>query len=160
MEAWRLVKKKHARDAFTGEGAYLYGGRWNSRGTHMVYTGGTLSLAALELLVHLTPIDGLVYQAIRVTFPKKLVDLVNQADLPQNWRDQPPPPRTQQLGDEWARHAKSAVLAVPSVIVPHEKNYLINPLHPDFAKIEIGPAEPFAFDSRLIKESPKGSSLS
>ena len=90
--AWRIVKEKHAGTAFDGEGARLYGGRWNSRGTRVVYTSEALSLAALENLVHLTPTVAFKYVAIRIEFDDALVEKIALAALPADWKDEPPPP--------------------------------------------------------------------
>jgi RES domain-containing protein len=147
-QAWRIVKEKHAVTTFDGEGARLYGGRWNSVGTSVVYTSGSKSLAALECLVHLNPPVLFRYLAIPVEFDDALVEKV--VGLPANWTEQPPPATTQGLGDLWARQARSAVLELPSVIVPGEPNYLLNPAHRDFKRITLGRPEPFSFDSRLL----------
>lgn len=148
-QAWRIVKEKHAATAFDGEGARLYGGRWNSAGTCMVYASGTKALAALECLVHINPPVFFRYVAIPIEFDDALVE---RADgLPANWTEHPPSATTQRLGDLWARQARSAVLEIPSVIVPAEPNYLLNPAHPHFNKIAIGPPEPFSFDPRLLR---------
>jgi RES domain-containing protein len=150
-EAWRIVKAKHAATAFSGEGAARTGGRWNSRGVRVVYTSSTKSLAALESLVHLNPPAPFKYVAIRITFDDALVKIVTPKALPPNWRVEPPPPSTKALGDMWVREAGSAVLALPSVIIPGETNYLLNPAHPGFKKISIGKPERFAFDPRLLR---------
>lgn len=149
-EAWRIVKEKHAGTAFSGQGAAKGGGRWNSRGVLAVYTSGTRSLAALEGLVHLNPPVLFKYVAIRVEFDAALVERAALHSLPGDWRVEPPPPSTKQLGDEWVRSARSAILALPSVIIPGELNFLLNPAHPDFKKIVIGTPEEFAFDPRLL----------
>jgi RES domain-containing protein len=149
-QAWRIVKKSRAATAFDGEGAWLFGGRWNSPGARIVYTSATLSLAALETLVHLNPAVTFKYVAIPVEFDDALVECVPVEDLPADWTEEPPPPSAQHIGDQWARESRSAVLQIPSVIVPSEINYLLNPSHPDFHKIAIEKAMPFAFDRRLL----------
>jgi RES domain-containing protein len=149
-EAWRIVKKKHAASAFTGEGAAQFGGRWNSRGVAVVYASSTKALAALENLVHLNPPVAFQYVAIRVEFAETLVTRVRQADLPSDWRLEPPPASTKHFGDAWVRGKSSAILAVPSVIIPGEPNFLVNPAHADFNQISMGPLEEFAFDPRLL----------
>jgi RES domain-containing protein len=152
VTAWRLYKPKHAATAFTGQGARRFGGRLNSKGVAVVYTSATLSLAAMELLVHLQSADVLASYAMRsVRFDEGLVTTLTVADLPRDWNHSPPPPGVQRVGDEWVRSGASAVLRVPSVIVPTENNYLLNPNHPDFAAIQLGVAEPFQFDPRLLK---------
>ena len=147
-QAWRIVKEKHAATAFSGEGARLYGGRWNSPGTSVVYTSGSKALAALESLVHLNPPVIFKYVAIPIDFDDALVEKV--AALPADWTEAPPPPATKDIGDLWVREARSAVLELPSVIIPGEPNYLLNPAHPNFKKISLGKPEPFSFDPRLL----------
>ena len=147
-EAWRIVKERHAGTAFSGEGAARTGGRWNSRGVPVVYTSQSQALAALESLVHLNPPVLFKYVAFRLTFPEGMVEKFGT--LPPDWQAEPPPPSTKKIGDLWVREARSAVLALPSVIIPGETNCLLNPVHPDFKKIKIGKAQPFAFDPRLM----------
>jgi RES domain-containing protein len=149
-EAWRIVRKKHAASAFSGEGAAESGGRWNSRGVRVVYTSGTQSLAALEILVHLNPPMVFKYAAMRIKFDELLVERVPVRSLPADWKVEPPTPSSQQIGDNWVRESRSAVLALPSVIIPGETNYLLNPAHPDFKKIFISKPQGFAFDPRLL----------
>jgi RES domain-containing protein len=149
-QAWRIVKARHAASAFNGEGASQVGGRWNSRGTWVVYTSGTQSLAALETLVHLNPPVHFRYVAFAITFDDALVETIRTAALPSDWNDEPPPPSTKAIGDRWVKQARSAVLELPSAIIPGESNYLLNPAHPHFRKIVIGKPEPFTFDPRLI----------
>ena len=150
LEAWRIVKEKHAATAFYGEGAAKAGGRWNSRGVLVVYTSGTRSLAALETLVHLNPPLVFKYVAFRLEFDDALVEQVSLKKLPLDWQAEPPPPSTKAIGDAWVRAARSAVLVLPSVIIPGESNYLLNPAHPDFKRISIGKPERFALDPRLL----------
>lgn len=151
MEAWRIVKSKHSNRAFSGEGAFLYGGRWNSAGTRVVYASHTLSLAALEMLVHLSTGATPTFSTFCMSFDEALMEIFETANLPGDWRVEPPGPNTQTIGDVWVREARSAVMAIPSTIIPQETNFLINPAHPDFPRITIGPAQPFAFDPRIPK---------
>lgn len=149
-EAWRIVKQKRAVNAFTGEGSAIGGGRWNSRGMRVVYCSGSRSLAALEILVHLVPPVIFEFVAFKVTFNESLLEAISPDLLPLSWRAEPPATSTQFLGDDWLRRQDSAVLAVPSVIIPGELNYLLNPAHRDFKGISIGAPEPFSFDPRLL----------
>lgn len=148
--AWRIVKEKHAATAFDGEGAWRFGGRWNSQGTRLIYTSGSHSLAVLESLVHLNPPIHFRYVAIPVDFDSALVQTLAAPDLPDDWMEQPPSQSTKAIGDLWVKQAPSAVLELPSVIIPSESNFLLNPSHPDFKKIQIGKPIPFAFDPRLL----------
>lgn len=147
---WRIVKTRHANTAFDGEGARLYGGRWNSPGTRMVYTASSISLAVLEILVHLDKSSVLSsYSLIAVRFDDNLVQRLERRELPEGWRDYPAPSELQRIGDEWVESRRSAVLEVPSVIVEDESIYLINPVHPEFSTVSVGEPKPFNFDQRL-----------
>lgn len=148
-EAWRIVKARRAATAFAGEGAARFGGRWNSRGRRVVYASSTLSLATLECLVHLNPPLAFRFVSIRLGFPDALVETYPIGKLPREWRQEPPPPSCQHLGDAWVREARSAILALPSVI-SGDTNYLVNPAHPDFRKIRIDRPQGFVFDPRLL----------
>jgi RES domain-containing protein len=150
LEAWRMVREKHVATAFSGEGAAKTGGRWNSRGVAMVYASATRSLAALETLAHLNPHVMFNYRIIRIEFDESGVERVPLTALPADWKMEPPPLSTRQLGDTWVRSSRSAVLAVPSIIIPDETNYVLNPAHPDFKKILINKPAPFTFDPRLL----------
>jgi len=149
--AWRLVKRRRAAGAFSGEGARIAGGRWNRPGTAVVYVSEALSLAVLELFVHLDPASRtrLELVAIPLEIPARLVETVGR--LAGNWRAEPPPQATMELGSRWAEQARSAVLRVPSAIVPPEYNLVINPHHPDFDRIRIGRAQAYSLDPRLWK---------
>lgn len=131
---YRIVKKKWADSAFDGEGARLYGGRWNNKGKSCVYTASSESLAILEILAHLHSNSLLnSYCLIKSQVPES--DVMELATLPTNWRSEPAPPDTAKIGDQWLAGSHSLSLKVPSVIVPREFNYLINPHHPNMNKI-------------------------
>ncbi len=154
ITAWRIVQARYldgaeaGRGAFSGEGARLYGGRWNGRGVPVAYTAGSRSLALLEVLVHLgEPLLLKPYLLIAATFGSGAVETVD--DVPEDWRSYPAPRSTQRLGDVWVREARSPVLRVPSVVVPAEWNYIINPRHPSFSDLEIGVPEMLDVDERL-----------
>lgn len=153
MRIWRICKQKYADQAYSGIGAKLYGGRWNEPGLAVVYTAGSLSLAALETFVHLDPDllpDDLVAGA--ADLPAKISkSRLGASDLPSDWREYPAPDSIKQIGTNWLKRAKTAVLVVPSAIIPQERNYLINPAHKDFQLLKIHPALPFQFDSRMLK---------
>lgn len=151
ITAWRIVKDKYLASAFTGEGASRTGGRWNSRGVWVVYTSSSRALAALENLVHLNPPVQFRYSAIPLQIPENEVEHLPASALPPEWRAHPAPPGTRRLGDDWVRQFRSAALEVPSVIIPGESNFLLNPAHPGFQKIVTGPPEPFVFDPRLLR---------
>jgi RES domain-containing protein len=149
----RISKRKYVATAFNGEGARRFGGRWNSRGKSVVYTSATLSLAALETFVHMEIEDaGNMFAYIRADIPEDIqIDRIDISQLPSNWRKIPAPPSLTAIGDEWFDSGNTAVLAVPSAVIPVENNYLINPLHRDFAKIKIHEPQPFELDPRMWK---------
>lgn len=150
FSVWRITSNKFIKSAFNGEGARLFGGRWNSRGTPLIYTAESKSLAALEILVHLESPDLLQkFVFFEVKIEEALLSYLDPASLPENWREDPPPAAAQHMGDDWAGSARSAVLRVPSAIVPGEFNYLLNPRHPDFGKLQIGKPQSFLLDHRL-----------
>jgi RES domain-containing protein len=136
--------------AFSGEGARLFGGRWNSIGTPVVYTSESIALATLELCVHIDKEVNLKeYRVFPVTFSVDLVKIVDS--LPEGWNYDPILPAPRKIGDDWASENSSPALKVPSVIVPSEYNYILNPKHPDFQDIQIGEVRPFEIDPRLIQ---------
>jgi len=152
ITAWRISKKKYQDSAFTGEGAELAGGRWNSQGTRLVYASSSASLTILEILVHLKISSVLSsYVVIPFSFDEKLVKELKEADLPKGWTDHPPPVASQRIGDSWVHDQSSLLLKVPSVVVPLEFNYLLNPAHPDIDKIKIGKPIPLPLDERLTR---------
>ena len=150
--AWRIVRAARVNSAFTGEGARVYGGRWNSRGTAVIYVSEHESLAALELFVHLTPLSpNDRYLSFRLDWEDKLTEYFPVKSLPLHWNAEPPTFQTMQIGDEWVRAGKSVALAVPSVLSTSEMNFLLNPKHPGFKRIKISQPVEYRFDSRLLK---------
>ena len=147
---WRIVKSDRARRAFDGEGARLFGGRWNSPGHRVVYTAEHASLAVLEMLVHLHEAEAVArYALVRARVPDRLVEVLEPARLPPGWSDHPAPAALREIGDRWAAAGRSLALRVPSAVVPEEANYLLNPAHRAFRRVAIGAARPFALDPRL-----------
>lgn len=150
VHAWRIVEAPFLKQAFSGEGARLAGGRWNTPGKPVVYTAQSAALAMLEMLVHLGASELLrEYVLFEATFDETFMSSIEPDDLPSSWRDYPAPVAIQQIGDSWIAQAASVVLRVPSVVVPTEWNYLLNPAHPEFRAITFGPAQPLKFDPRL-----------
>lgn len=151
MMIFRLSKGVYAAD-LSGRGAEKFGGRWNSKGTAMVYCGETRALCTTEIAVH-TPLGNipLDYKIITLEVPKSITIItLEPADLPADWKSLPHSHTTQLTGDAFVNEGKAAILKVPSVVVPGEYNYLLNPAHADFKKITIKSTEPFDFDERLF----------
>jgi len=151
IRAYRILKTSYAGQAFTGEGARKFGGRWNSRGIPLVYCAENLSLATLELMVHLESLSDLerLYSWRAVEIPGRLIRTLTLAHCPPGWNAPVTQATSMRVGDAWALSKRSAVLKVPSVVTANEWNYLLNPLHPDFSKIKVGPVKPFRLDERL-----------
>jgi RES domain-containing protein len=157
VTAWRLAKSRHAGAAFDGEGARLYGGRWNSPGTPVAYASDSIALAALEVLAHLQSTAVLQsYSLATIRFPEELVETLDAGSLPKAWRRFPTPAENQAIGYRWVAEGRSLELRVPSAIIPSAANFLINPMHPAFKRVIIERPERFAFDSRLLSGGAAG----
>lgn len=153
MFVWRVTRRAHADEPLSGEGARRYGGRWNHAGTPVVYTSESLSLAVLEYLVNLAISDlpdDLISVQLQIPDDLPLTE-ISLDDLPDNWRAFPAIEKLKDLGTDWVREPKTAILSVPSVVIPTELNYLINPAHELTRRIEIVSVEPFALDVRLYR---------
>jgi RES domain-containing protein len=151
MRIWRLQRSVYP--VLNGEGARLYGGRWNFPGRPVVYTSESLALCALELLIHvdsdLIPSDLMAYE---IDLPDDLIiESIEEERLPTSWRHVVSCPACQSYGEAWLERAQAAVLAVPSAVLTHGRNILINPLHLDAARIRLVRQEPFTMDQRLLK---------
>ncbi|HVO83673.1 MAG TPA: RES family NAD+ phosphorylase [Syntrophobacteria bacterium] len=152
MLVYRIARSEHI-NALSGEGARLHGGRWNHRGTAVIYTSETRSLATVELVVHVSlsfaPTD---LKLATIDVPDDPAPaLVDVAALPPNWRDFPAPPELADVGTAWARSGRSLLLRVPSAVVEYEHNLLINPAHPDIARVALAKVEDFRLDRRLAR---------
>ncbi len=152
MRIWRICRKRYAGAAYAGEGARLYSGRWNSKGVRMVYTSTSLALAAVETFVNLEPKlrpDDLV--SIEAELADSLrTERVDLKSLPPDWyqlRDE----SLRHFGDNWIRNTNSAALYVPSAAIRGEWNVLLNPAHPDFAKLRSHAPKNFEFDLRMFR---------
>ena len=108
-------------------------------------------MAQLEVLVRTQRAKDLaLYVLIEARIPEELIDTLRREDLPDDWNALPESNTTREIGTKWATEKRSAVLAIPSVVIPSELNFLLNPEHPDFSKIEIGTPKPVGWDPRLL----------
>jgi RES domain-containing protein len=149
--AYRIVKRRYAKQAFNGEGARLAGGRWNSPGQRAVYLSGTLSLAAMETFVHLgEDAARIAYVYFEVAIPDT-VAITTLTRSPKGWRNEPPDNASMNAGDQWIKAGKTALLKIPSALIPSETNLILNPLHADCGKLRNGVAQAFHFDPRMWK---------
>src|SRR5262249_21057219 len=158
MRVYRVYRKPRRHVAFTGEGARLTGARWNLPGTLMVYTSSTMSLCLLEFLVHLDP-EAVDFTRLNLEYrwadiPDTLPHLdVQEKDLPSNWKEIPWPQSAQEIGTKWMTEGKYLLISVPSVVVPMERNFLVNPIHSAFSTIHIGSPLALDIDSRLFSRN-------
>ncbi len=156
LRVWRLVTARFVDTAFSGEGARRYGGRWNKKGIPLVYTACSQSLAMLEILVQDEPLRAR-YVMIPAEIPTGIkIDRISPDQLPADWRERATLEQLRTIGSDWALQLSSAVLEVPSAVVPAEANYLLNSKHPDFAEISIGEPQELVTDLRLIKDKSLG----
>jgi RES domain-containing protein len=151
MRFWRICRRRYASAAASGEGARLYGGRWNSRGVRVVYASTSLALAAVETFVNLEPnlrpadlvsIEGEVPETLEIAH-------LDPKLLPRAWyatRDE----SLRRFGDEWVKAGKSVALIVPSAAIHGERNLLLNPAHVDFSKVAFQQPQAFEFDVRMF----------
>ena len=156
MLVWRISSA--AWSELGGEGARLAGGRWNSPGTPVVYMSATLSLAALELFVHLDPEDDpndLIAGSAEIP-PTLEIEYIRVKRLTREWRQYPAPEALAEIGTQWVGRGKTPILCVPSAVIPQERNYLLNPAHADFGRIRVNDPVPFHLDPRMWKARPLG----
>ena len=148
---WRIDRARYAATAFSGIGAQREGGRFNSIGTAVVYTADSLALAMFEVRVHVPTFRGMRGRVVtEAEIDDDLIETVAVGELPSDWQARPAPRSTQTFGDAWVASGRSAVLRVPSVVVPGHANYVLNPAHPDIRRIRVGSATPLAIDPRLL----------
>ncbi|HEU5284376.1 MAG TPA: RES family NAD+ phosphorylase [Burkholderiales bacterium] len=150
MRLWRLTRAAHAAAPLSGHGAAIAGGRWNSPGVRIAYTSTSRPLAVLEMLVHVTrdtiPPDMML---IPIDVPDRWI--AQPERLPADWSNLPFSAAARKLGDSWVHGARSLALTVPSMVLPAERNVLINPEHPQMSRVRVLSPEPFVFDRRLLR---------
>lgn len=147
MVVFRITTKRWA-GVLTASG---YPARWNSKGTHIIYTASSRALACLENLVHRSG-EGLnqQFKITEIYIPDRVsTEQINLKNLPEGWHQMANYHYCQQLGDRWIENGKSLLLQVPSSIIRDETNILINPQHPGFLQVKVQEITPFEFDDRL-----------
>jgi RES domain-containing protein len=152
LHVYRLVRREFASpDPFSGEGSFLYGGRWSSPGTRVSYASTYRSLAVLEYRAHIDPtFAGQDLVIAELVIPDDVL-IAATPPLPENWRQTPAPETLREVGDQFVAAGGAAAMLVPSVIVPEESNVLINPRHPDMERVvRVAELVEFRFDSRLL----------
>ena len=151
MKIYRLTKTNFIND-LSGEGARLFGGRWNKRGDSLLYFSEHLSLCVLELLTRID-FEFLVddYSFIEVEVPSSLISMLKKPSrISKKWRSNPPVSDTEIYGSTWLKNNKTLGLAVPSAVLTNENNILINPRHPQFSQLKIIKTSVLDLDSRVL----------
>jgi RES domain-containing protein len=147
MRVFRISKCNYIED-LSGTGAALYGGRWNSKGSYIIYTAATASLALLETIVHMNTMPQEGFCLLEIEIPENF-KLLTEKELPRNWADHPPPSLLRKIGDDFVKKQESLALKIPSAVLPEEFIFLINPTHPDFKKLRIIKKKNISLDQRL-----------
>jgi RES domain-containing protein len=151
MQVFRISNCKYIADT-TGQGAYLVGGRWNSKGQRMLYTATNASLALLETLAHIPPQMPLLnYCLLQMQIPETSITIITVSMLPKDWQVMPSTDTLKNMGDLFLQQNKYLALQVPSSVMPLENNILLNPNHNLFSKIKIINQQKIEIDKRLIK---------
>jgi len=158
MKVYRIAMRDYIND-LSGIGAREFGGRWNHKGTSIVYTSEGRPLAILECLVNFPmPVSpkALDLKIATIVIPDVIIPKrISISDLPSNWRDYPAPLELADIGTKWARKKETLLLRVPSAIVHQEFNILINSLHPDMKRVKVSHVENYKLDARLLRERKK-----
>lgn len=153
MLLWRLTRRPYADLDGKGGEEQLFDARWHTRGRPVVYLAATPALALLEVRVHLELPPGLLpddYVLMKVNAPDDVERRnIRQEDLPAGWQEREELCRP--FGDSWLEGAGSALLRVPSAIIEVERNVLLNPQHPDAARVHIEEISSFKWDQRLFR---------
>ena len=148
MIVYRITGKKYAAD-LVGTGAALYPGRWNKRGTSVLYTGGSKEIALLENIVHTPRMLVPDLDILKIKIPDDSINEIKISELPANWLDYPAPAILAEIGEKWVNKKKTIALKVPSCIIHSAHNYILNCNHPDLKKVKVLSHKDFHFDSRL-----------
>jgi RES domain-containing protein len=152
MLVYRIAKTEYIHD-LSGTGAKVYGGRWSKKGIGIIYTSENRALATVEYLVHvpLSLFPGNISIAT-LKIPDGIAPKeISISGLPANWRNYPAPLELAEIGTRWALANDTLLLRVPSAVVEHEWNILVNPSHPDMKQVSISQTERFSLDARLLR---------
>ncbi len=150
MNVYRISKCNYIRD-LTGSGSARYSGRWHNKGTYVLYTAATPSLALLESVVHISRIVIAAYCMVCLNIPEDKITAFLPGDLPGDWYGHPPADHLKTIGDKFISNNKFLGLKLPSAIMPEESNILLNPNHADFSQVRILYERTIPIDERLVK---------
>ena len=152
MRVWRICRKPYVDTALDGIGGMYTSGRWHSKGNPIVYTASSAALAALEVLVHVDPLTAPAdLRLLAIELPDDLsIEVIEPITLPEGWHSVPAPAALQTIGSSWLTSGRTAALNVPSAVITVERNFLLNPRHPEVQRVRILSDEAFSFDTRLL----------
>ena len=152
MRVWQICRKPYVDAALDGSGGMYTSGRWHSKGNPIVYTASSAALAALEVLVHVDPLTAPAdLRLLAIELPDDLsIEVLEPITLPEGWHSVPAPAALQTLGSSWLTSGRTAALNVPSAVIKVERNFLLNPRHPEVQRVRILSDEAFSFDTRLL----------
>lgn len=149
MQVYRIAKRRHAQD-ISGTGSALFPGRWNVKGTPVLYTGENPEIALLEAIVHVPPLLIPTFDLLTLEIPDSILRWT-AGDLPSNWSQYPAPTILSEMGQQWIREGETLALQVPSCIVQTAHNFILNCRHPQYSEVKILDQKKFDLDPRLIK---------
>lgn len=150
MKVYRITGKRHAKD-IGGTGSALHGGRWNKKGSPVLYTGESKEIALLETIAHTPPAIIPSLDLLTFDLPDDSIITIKIKDLPDNWTHYPAPSILAEIAENWINSNKSIALSVPSCIIHSSRNYILNCRHPEYSKVKLISHTGFHFDSRLSK---------
>jgi RES domain-containing protein len=152
MRVWRICRKPYVDAALDGSGGMYTSGRWHSKGNPIVYTASSAALAALEVLVHVDPLTAPAdLRLLAIELPDDLsIEVLEPITLPEGWHSVPAPAALQTIGSSWLTSGRTAALNVPSAVIKVERNFLLNPRHPEVQRVRILSDEAFSFDTRFL----------
>ena len=152
MRVWRICRKPYVDAVLDGIGGMNTSGRWHSKRNPIVYTASSAALAALEVLVHVDPLTAPAdLRLLAIELPDDLsIEVLEPITLPEGWHSVPAPAALQTLGSSWLTSGRTAALNVPSAVITIERNFLLNPRHPEVQRVRILSDEAFSFDTRLL----------
>jgi RES domain-containing protein len=151
MIVYRITNRKRASDIH-GNGAALYPGRWNKKGTRVLYTGATKEIALLESIVHIPPMLVPDFDILTIEIPDDSITELKEPELPSNWNQYPAPLILAEIGERWVQKGETIALKVPSCIINTSSNYILNCKHENYEKVKVLDHSHFLFDPRLTKQ--------
>jgi RES domain-containing protein len=149
MIVYRITGHKYAGD-ISGAGAALHGGRWNKKGSRVMYTGGSKEIALLEVIAHTPPMLVPKLDILKIEIPDESITVLTAEQLPLNWADYPAPTVLSEIGEEWIQEGRTVALSVPSCIIRTSNNFILNCGHPAYSQVKILDRADFHFDARLV----------